>query len=324
MRLSLKRLKHRYYTAFLILRLLLPVFITVMVLLLLASGGILYSIIHPPKTLEVIDPADYHMFASDFTWDGAREDVMQGWYIRGSNQAPLIILCHGYQTNRSEVLSLASRLRDYGYNIFVYNQRGHGSAGQKISSLGYYETEDLRQAIDKLIQRPEIDFNRIGIYGCSLGAYTALRASQGVPNVRVLVLDSVYPSISVFIDMNVQRVVGFRTSLLNYLVTLLYKLYFRPPSDLVDSDVRPKDFQDKTILFITGRDRDSLLLAKETRRLYSDFTCRKEIINLANSRESLLFGEDKRRYDQFLVDFFRKELPLIEEPVKIDLANPPR
>ena len=63
-----RRLRTRYYTAFLILRLLLPVFLTILTLLILASGAIFYSIIHPEKTLEVISPSDYHMYASDFTW----------------------------------------------------------------------------------------------------------------------------------------------------------------------------------------------------------------------------------------------------------------
>jgi pimeloyl-ACP methyl ester carboxylesterase len=246
---------------------------------------------------------------------------LRGWYIRGSNQAPLIVLCHGYGTNRTEVLSLASRLRDYGYNVFLYNQRGHGNSGQMLSSLGLYETEDLRLAIDKLVQRPEVDFSRIGLYGSSLGAYAALRASQGNPNIRALALDSIYPSIASYIDMKVQRVVGFRTSLLSFFVTQLYKLYFRVPSAAVSSEFKPADYQGKTILFITGGDRSSASLAKETRRLYSEFTCRKEIINLANSRESLLYGDEKRRYDQFVLDFFKKELPVIEEPVRIDLET---
>lgn len=320
----IKRFRTRYYTAFLIFRLLLPVFLTVFLLLVLASIALFVSIIHPEKTLEVIDPSDYHMYASEFTWDGANGDVMQGWYIRGSNQAPLVILCHGYDTNRTEVLSLASRLKDYGYNLFIYNSRGHGLSGYAVSSLGLNESVDLKNAIEKLMQKPEIDFRRIGIYGTSIGAYVALKASEGNPNVKVLVLDSVYKDIDSFIYMKVQKILGLRTALLSTMVSWCYDIYFQVSPSTLSEGFKPEDFTDKSILFITGRDKGSALLAKETRQLYTAFTCKKEILNLANSRESLLFGEEKNRYDQFVLDFLRKELPLVAEPAKIDLEKPGR
>jgi len=314
-----KRLRNRYFTVFLILRLILPVFITVILILLLISLGIAIDIIHPSKTLEVIDPSAYHLYASEFTWDGANDAVLQGWYIRGSNQAPLIVLLHGYDTNRTEVLSLASRLQDYGYNILLYNQRGHGNSAQGSCSLGILEAEDLKQAIEKLVTRPEIDFKRIGIFGSSLGGYAALKASKGNPHITALVLDSVYPSINSFIELEVQRVVGFKTSVLSTLSQWMFQLYFRVPGSQIHDEFKTNDFTDKTILFITGKDRNSSDLAKGTRRLYTLLDCRKEILNLANSRESLLFGEEKHRYDQFVLDFLKNELPLIEDTVKIDL-----
>ena len=314
-----KRLRNRYFTVFLILRLILPVFVTVILILLLISLGIAVDILHPSKTLEVIDPSAYHLYASEFTWDGAKDDVLQGWYIRGSNQAPLVVLLHGYDTNRTEVLSLASRLQDYGYNILLYNQRGHGNSAQASTSLGILEAQDLKQAIEKLVSRPEIDFKRIGIFGSSLGAYAALRASKGNPHISALVLDSVYPNIDSFIELEVQRVVGFKTSVLSSLVRWMFQLYFRVPGGEFSAEFNAGDFKDKSILFITGKDRNSSDLAKGTRRLYTVMDCRKEILNLANSRESLLFGEEKHRYDQFVLDFLKNELPLIENTVKIEL-----
>jgi len=319
-----RRLRTRYYTAFLILKLLLPVFLTILTLLILASGAIFYSIIHPEKTLEVISPSDYHMYASDFTWEGANGDVLQGFYIRGSNQAPLIVLCHGYDTNQTEILSLASRLKDYGYNIFLYNNRGHGLSGYHLSSLGLYESIDLKNAIEKLVQKPEIDFRRVGIYGTSLGAYSALTASQGNPNIRALVLDSIYRNIDAFIEMKVKKILGFKTGFISSIVSFFYNIYFGVSPAIVSEEFRPEDFQDKHILFITGSDQRSAALAKETRHLYSTLICEnKEIVNLSGSRESLLYGEDKYKYDQDILSYFKAELPLIDVSEEIDLENSP-
>jgi len=201
------------------------------------SSSIFYSIIHPEKTLEVISPSDYHMYASDFTWEGANGDVLQGFYIRGSNQAPLIVLCHGYDTNQTEILSLASRLKDYGYNIFLYNNRGHGLSGYHLSSLGLYESIDLKNAIEKLVQKPEIDFRRVGIYGTSLGAYSALTASQGNPNIRALVLDSIYRNIDAFIEMKVKKILGFKTGFISSIVSFFYNIYFGVSPAIVSKSI---------------------------------------------------------------------------------------
>ncbi len=101
---------------------------------------------------------------------------------------------------------------------------------------------------------------------------------------RVLVLDSVFPNIETFISMKVEDIVGFRTSLLSFFVRMLYRLYFRAPTELVSAEATPEVYTGKSILFITGKDKASASLAKETRRLYTNFKCRKEILNLANSR----------------------------------------
>lgn len=324
MKKAIRRLKNRYYTVFLIIRLLLPVFLTILILILLTCASVLYSIIHPDKSTEFIVPSDYHMVDIEITWEGAGGDVMQGWFIRGSNQAPLIVICHGYETNRTEVLSLASRLKDQGYNIFLYNHRGHGKSPYFMSSLGLLETTDLKLAIEKLLQRPEVDFNRIGIYGTSLGAYTAINAARNNPKIQCLVLDSLYGSIDSFIALEVEEVVGLRSSLLSRVVSLLYALYFRVSPSTTALGVNPNELMGRTMLFITGGDKKSISLARETRQIYSEIQCKKEVLNLANSRESILLGEDRIRYENFVVDFFTKELPPIEATVKIELPKPKR
>lgn len=318
----LTKLRRRYPTAWLVLRLLLPVAVTVVVLMLLASGAVFYAVVTPARSLEVIDPSHYHLYAMEVTWDGVGGEVHQGWYIRGSNGAPLIVLCHGFNTNRTEVLSLAARLRDLGYNTFLFNFRGHGLSPYRMSSLGLLEAQDLKAGIQKLLPRPEIDFRRIGIFGVSQGAYAALEASRDDPNVQVLILDSTYRSLDSFIALRVERIVGLRTELMSRLVSWVYCLYFRVSPGRVSQEFQAEDFARKSLLFITGRDRESSGLAKDTRYMYTTAKGRKEIFTLNTSRESLLYGEDRQRYDLFVIDFFRQELPLVAPDPDFDSGPP--
>lgn len=307
---SIRRFRRRHYTAFLIVKLVVPVFLTFCLLLLVASSLILYSIVHPGKTPEYNDPQDFKIYPTEIAWQGARGNGMKGWWIRNGPKAPLVVLTHGYEMNRFKLLSLASRLKDEGYNVLLFNLRGHGTSEYAVTSLGLYEGEDLARAVEAACMQPEIDPDRVGIYGTSLGAYAALKAAQKNPRVRAMVLDSAYGNIRTFIDMRVEKIVGIRSSILSSIVALLYEIYFFTSPYSVSRDFPPDDFSDKSVLFITGNDAATAGLAKETRRLYMLVKCRKEIIPTNNSRESLLSGDEKIRYDQMVLDFFKKEIPV--------------
>jgi hypothetical protein len=47
-------------------------------------------------------------------------------------------------------------------------------------------------------------------------------------------------------------------------------------------------------------------------------------MNLPNSRESLLFGEEKYNYDLNVLNFFRMKLPLIQVDQENQLENKPQ
>jgi len=310
----LENFREQHHSIYLLVKLLGPVFILILVLLLIVGLLVFHSIVHPKESTEVISPSEYRMHALDFTWNGADGDQLQGWYIRGSNQAPLIILCHGYESNRTDVLSLAARLKNSGYNLFLFNQRGHGVSDYNLFSLGLRESIDLKEAMDKLILKPEIDVNRIGIYGETSGAYLALQAGVGNPKVRVLVLDSAYKNINDFIHLQVKKILGFKTSIISSLVSLLYDIYFGVSPGMTSEEFQPRDFADKSILFISSSDRKSSDLAKDTRRLYTYFQCRqKDILQLPLSK-SQLFGPDKFKYDKHVLNFFKMELPINTKP----------
>ncbi len=316
----IKNLRKSYPNIYLILKIVSPALITLAIVLLFASASIFYSIIYPTKTPEYIDPSLYKMYAFDFIWDGANGDTMHGWYIRGSNDAPLIVLCHGYKTNRTEVIDLASVLHDSGYNVFLYNIRGHGKSSYRICSLGYYETKDLEFAIKKLSEREEVDYKRIGIWGSSIGAYIALKAAEDNPNVKAIVADSVYSSIGNFINIKTSEILGIESSFISFFIKIYYAIFFKTSLSTLNGSFDYDKLKDKKVLFITGSDPDSYMLAKETRTVYTLFKSDdKEILPLPDSRESILFGNEKRRYNNFVLKFFMKNIPPINNSEEIEL-----
>ncbi len=84
-----------------------------------------------------------------------------------------IILSHGISVNRHSALKFAGMYIDRGWNVLIYDHRGHGRTGGRNTSYGYYEKDDLASVVNRL--KDEMGKNiTVGIHGESMGAAIAL------------------------------------------------------------------------------------------------------------------------------------------------------
>ncbi len=91
--------------------------------------------------------------------------------IEGSAPRPGIVLCHGYSGIRSVIFrDYAEYFTDAGYPTLGFDYRGFGgSEGTKWRIIASEQLQDIRNAITWLESQPEIDPERIGIWGTSNG-----------------------------------------------------------------------------------------------------------------------------------------------------------
>ena len=168
------------------------------------SGFLVYRIVKPQRSAPEISLASFpgHPEVVDFTVPdlGRRE----GWFFPGVRRGPTIVLCHGYESSRGELLTLVSALQDHQYNVFVFDFAAHG-ANSGVSTLGYREADELRKAVDVLAARGDLDPTRFGLWGYNLGAYAALREAEDDKRVRALILDSVYDDPQQMVKIGVER-----------------------------------------------------------------------------------------------------------------------
>src|SRR6516165_12133652 len=155
------------------------------------SGVLTYWIVKPQRTSTEINMASFPGRPDEVDFSVVGLGDHKGWFFPGLRGAPTIILCHGYQSSRGELLTLVSALQDHQYNVFVFDFAAHGSNGGK-TTFGYREADEVRAAIDQISKRTDVDPARFGLWGYNLGAYAALREAESDPRVRALVLDSVY------------------------------------------------------------------------------------------------------------------------------------
>jgi ABC-2 type transport system ATP-binding protein len=110
---------------------------------------------------------------------------------------PAVLLAHGFGGDKFEVRGEARELAGHGYAVLAWSARGFGrSTGQITLDSPDYDVKDVRQLIDWLAQRPEIELDhpgdpRVGIAGQSYGGGISLLAAAYDPRI-----DAIAPQIT--------------------------------------------------------------------------------------------------------------------------------
>jgi pimeloyl-ACP methyl ester carboxylesterase len=119
------------------------------------------------------------------TRDGLK---LYGWYIPSQNRAAVIDV-HAYNGNRTGVIYHAQLLAEQGYGVLLFDLRAHGESQGKIFAMGWDADQDILAALEYLQDRPEVDPQRIGVLGLSIGAEIALQTAAGDQRLKAVVLE---------------------------------------------------------------------------------------------------------------------------------------
>jgi fermentation-respiration switch protein FrsA (DUF1100 family) len=99
--------------------------------------------------------------------------TLQGSYVPSSNGAAIIVLPGLSNTQDDEARMLAS----HGYGVLLLIRRGEGESEGNPNMLGWHAATDVHAAVDFLSDRPEVDPNRIGGLGFSVGGEILIQAA---------------------------------------------------------------------------------------------------------------------------------------------------
>jgi pimeloyl-ACP methyl ester carboxylesterase len=271
------------------------------------AGFLVYRIVKPNRTSSEINLQTFpgRPDAVQFEVPGAA-GAREGWFFPGFRGVPTIILCHGYQSSKGELLTLVSALQDHQYNVFVFDFVGHG-ANPGTTSFGYRETTELKAAMDTIAQRNDVDPERFGVWGYNLGAYVALREAESDKRVRAVVLDSVYDKPEQMVKVEVGRtgLGGFpfmaRAAELSF-DWLNYEHHQDPPLSS-----RLNALAGVAKLFLQSSDEREL--GESTKELFTKAPEPKELALLPHGNYVSLGEDEKRMYENRVVSFFLTRLP---------------
>jgi len=114
--------------------------------------------------------------------------TLAAWYVPTDNGAA-VVLRHGAGSTRSDVLDEAAVLAGGGFGVLLVDARGHGGSGGRAMDFGWHGDADIAAATDHLSSRPDVDPDRIGVVGLSMGGEEAVGASGANPAIRAVVAE---------------------------------------------------------------------------------------------------------------------------------------
>lgn len=147
-----------------------------------------YSVRPAPSDVCCQTPADAGFAYETVQFTGGDGVTLTGWYIPSQNGAAVILL-HGYDANRLQMLKHSNYLAQHGYGVLLYDLRGHGGSGGDKRAVGWPDVPDVAAAVTFLTDKPEIEANRIGIFGFSVGGQIAIRAAAELESLQAVVSD---------------------------------------------------------------------------------------------------------------------------------------
>ncbi len=117
--------------------------------------------------------------------------LLHGEFWAQPRAAPTFVICHGYRVSGETLRPVATLEYHRGYNILLFDFRGHGNSESVNTSGGNAEVRDLEAAIAVALQQEETLPGKIILHGFSMGAAIALLMPPH-PAVVAIVADSPY------------------------------------------------------------------------------------------------------------------------------------
>jgi uncharacterized protein len=183
------------------------IIIIVLIILLVLTGAVLYisysaadSLVHSPHEKALDAPENYGYTNYENISFPAADDpnlTIKAWYFPPSPEknGATIIYVHGFQAERSWLLSQARFTIDDGYGALLIDLRNSGESDGDTTYFGEKEWRDVEGAVNYLKTRPEVNMDKLGIMGRSMGGGVVIRAQAELQIFKFVIAQSTYTDI---------------------------------------------------------------------------------------------------------------------------------
>lgn len=130
-----------------------------------------------PKPKNHVTPQDFNLTFETHRFQVDDTVELEAWYVPQRQAKGLVVMFHGYAVAKDQLLPEAQAFHQLGYAVFLVDFRGSGGSNQTTTSVGFYEAQDVTQALVYVQTNFKAD-QPVILYGQSMGGAALLRAMQ--------------------------------------------------------------------------------------------------------------------------------------------------
>lgn len=268
------------------------------------------SFLHPVRRALTLTPRDGHIPYEDVRFPSAAQDhtEISGWLIPAEGLPKgVVVLCHGRGGNRESVLPHAFYLRKAGFTCLLFDFRACGISAGNTSTIGWHEADDVLGAVEFVKGRPELSGLPIGALGVSMGAASALQAAAKSTDIRAVVSDCSYATLTNAVRQRFRAILGGAYGILYFPVRFLGERALGISTDTISPLNAVKNLGNRPLLLIHGT-ADKTILCDDTRMLYDAASGPKDLWLIPGVPHARAFSRNEKEYTQRVTAFFTQNL----------------
>jgi fermentation-respiration switch protein FrsA (DUF1100 family) len=230
------------------------------------------------------------------TSDGLR---LQGWFVPSRNGATVIAV-----PGRSGPQRHARMLVRHGYGVLLFDRRGEGASEGDPNAFGWVGDRDLHAAVAYLRSRPDVDPERIGAIGLSVGGEMLIHAAAHSDAFKAIVAEGASGQSARDGLANGDRLDGLLGLSVNTLATAIFTNTLPPPSLKSEAGkIAPN-----AVFFIYGEHGQGGTEARANKLFYAAAHEPKQIWEVPNGQHIAGITTAPEEYDRQVIAFFADTL----------------
>lgn len=231
--------------------------------------------------------------------------TLRGWYLPTRERRRLIVLVHGLWGGWDNMAGIGRDLNQRGYDVLLFDLRGHGQSDPARLSMGKAERLDLR-AILAWADRHGFPSERVGWLGHSMGASTILMEGVDNPEIRAVVADSPYGDLPELLETQLSQHSHLPHAFNPGILFAAHRVFGLDAENLVPIRLAPH-WGARPMLLLHG-EADTTVPVQQARRLARALGPSCRLLTWPGVEHVEIYQDDPDRYIDLVDKFFQKNL----------------
>ncbi|OGF68200.1 MAG: hypothetical protein A2Y62_05430 [Candidatus Fischerbacteria bacterium RBG_13_37_8] len=287
-----------------------------LILLLVAAVGVeaffyLYirSMFYPTKKSINITPS--MLLLESITVEIVAQDGVKvsGWLLLNKNSKnKVILMVPGYNANKADLLNLGSKLYALGYSLLLIDLRGHGESDGDKSYMGIKEKDDIVASLTYIMNDNRLKANSVAIWADNVSAYAAVLAVERFPQVKLLLLNNIYPNPLLYLRKNIRLPFSVPERISDFFIFQNVKFILGLNPEEYDLNSVLSGMKGRSLVFFQTK----LPEFDYVKELYQVSPERKELIQMDRVGTEALRASDWEMYNEIMKEKLSMYFPLHE------------